>query len=133
MFLFVREKLREKESQEAATSTAALAAEADIQRKMAERRSLMEEVERKRRDRKRAEEERWAAEQRRIAAQKAAEEERAELERRRAAEDARIRERIERPPASGKERLKDSEDATTPKNEGEFLQLLFYLGSVPHI
>jgi hypothetical protein len=127
-----REKLREKESQEAAVSAATLAAEADIQRKMAERRRLMEEVDRKRRDRKRAEEERWAAEQRRLAAQKAEEEERSELERRRAAEAARIKERIERPPgdrtpASGKEKLKDSEDAATPKSEGKFFRIIYFV------
>ena len=107
------------------------AAEADIQQKMAERRLLMGEVDRKRRERKRAEEERWAEEQRRSAAQKA-DEERREMEGRRAAEAARIKERIERPGgdktprnnnmaaiSGGKEKLKDSDEAT-PKNEGRY-------------
>ena len=91
----------------------------------------MEEVDQKRRERKLAEEERWAAELRRVAAKKA-DEERQELEQRRAAEAARIKERIERPPVggertprtaagSGKERLKDAEeDEATPKNEGNY-------------
>ena len=128
-FTVFREKLREKESKAAAVSVSA--AEADIQQKMAERRLLMGEVDRKRRERKRAEEERWAEEQRRIAAQKA-DEERREMEGRRAAEAARIKERIERPGgdktprnnnmaaiSGGKEKLKDSDEAT-PKNEGRY-------------
>ncbi len=118
-FKIVRGKLREREERPAAKADPL---EGDIQRKEAERRRLMDEVDRKRRDRKKAEQERRAEAERQEEVER-----REEQERRRAKEAARIRNLIERPggvdktpraaTSGGREKLKDADD--TPKNEGD--------------
>ena len=106
-----REKLREAQGSNSTTTAAEVQEAEDFRRKEMEQRRLMDDVNRKRQARKLAEQERRAKE---------------EQERRREVEAARIRERIERPLAanqspagSGKEKLKDAEEETTAKSEGE--------------